>query len=57
MVDLRRLDFLDLRGLHVLIAADRRARGSGGRMLVVRAAEMVVWFMTLVGAGVFSRGW
>jgi anti-sigma B factor antagonist len=41
VLDLRGVTFIDSTGLRTLIAADERARSSGGRLLVVRGAEAV----------------
>ena len=41
IIDLRTLRFLDSTGLHFLVDADARARGRGGRLLVVRGPEAV----------------
>ena len=35
VLDLRSLDFIDSSGLRVVLEAERRARGEGGRLLVV----------------------
>ena len=49
VLDLRELDFIDSSGGHLLIAADRRIRRSGGRLLVVRPSGEVAWLMRLMG--------
>lgn len=50
VVDLRSLEFIDSSGARLLLAAHRRVRGTGGRMLVVRGPEEVEWFLGLIGA-------
>lgn len=49
VLDLRELDFIDSSGGHLLIAADRRIRRSGGRLLVVHPSGEVAWLMRLMG--------
>jgi anti-sigma B factor antagonist len=41
VIDLRALRFMDSTGLHFLLGAETRARGRGGRLLVVRGPEAV----------------
>jgi|NGEPerStandDraft_8_1074529.scaffolds.fasta_scaffold78701_1 anti-sigma B factor antagonist len=49
VLDLRRLDFMDSSGGHVMLAADRRARASGGRLAVVRGAAKFDRLLDLMG--------
>jgi anti-anti-sigma factor len=49
VLDLRDLDFIDIGGGHYLIAADRRIRRAGGRLLVIGGTGEVAWLMELVG--------
>ena len=49
LLDLRGLDFVDSSGAHLLLAADRRIRAAGGRLVVVRGSDEVDWFFKLVG--------
>jgi anti-anti-sigma factor len=41
ILDLRRLEFIDSSGLHLIIAAHTRIREAGGRLVIVRAPELV----------------
>ena len=49
VLDLRGLDFVDSSGAHLLLAAQRRIRDAGGRLVIVRGPDEVDWFFTLVG--------
>lgn len=49
ILDLRELEFVDSSGGHLLVAADRRIRAAGGRLVVVRGPGEVDWFFRLVG--------
>jgi anti-sigma B factor antagonist len=49
LVDLRALQFIDSSGARLLVAAHRRIRGAGGRMLVVRGPAEIDWFFALIG--------
>ena len=49
VLDLRELDFIDSSGAHLLIAADRRFRRSGGRLRVINGSGEVAWLLQLVG--------
>ena len=40
-LDLRELEFIDSTGLHMLIQADKRARASGGRVMIVQGTPQV----------------
>ena len=48
VLDLRRLEFIDASGAHLILAADRRIRGAGGRLIVVRGNAEVDWFFALM---------
>lgn len=48
VLDLRSLEFIDSSGAGLILAADRRAREAGGRLVVVQGPE-VAWFLTLTG--------
>ena len=52
VVDLRRLSFLDCGGIRVILAAHRRARRAGGRLVVVRGPVDVERLIELVGLDV-----
>ncbi len=41
VLDLRELEFIDSTGLHMLIQADKRARASGGRVMIVQGTPQV----------------
>lgn len=41
LVDLRRLRFIDSTGLHMILAADRRVREAGERLVLVRGPHVV----------------
>lgn len=49
VLDLRELEFVDLSGAYLLLAADRRIRRAGGRLVVVRGNAEVEWFLALIG--------
>lgn len=49
VLDLRELEFIDSSGAHLLLAADRRIRRAGGRLVVVRGGADVEWFFALIG--------
>jgi anti-sigma B factor antagonist len=49
VLDLRALAFIDSSGAHLLLAADRRIRRAGGRLVVVRGGDQVEWFFALIG--------
>jgi anti-sigma B factor antagonist len=49
VLDLRALEFIDSSGAHLLLAADRRIRAAGGRLVVVRGGPEVEWFFALIG--------
>ena len=48
VLDLRALWFMDCRGAHLVVAADRRARLAGGRLVVVRGPAETDWFFGLL---------
>lgn len=49
VLDLRALEFIDSTGAHLVLAAARRIRQAGGRLVVVRGGEQVEWFLALIG--------
>jgi anti-anti-sigma factor len=49
VLDLRAVEFFDGSAAAVVLAADRRIRGSGGRLLVVRGPAEVDWVFELIG--------
>ncbi|MDP9346795.1 MAG: STAS domain-containing protein [Actinomycetota bacterium] len=49
VLDLRELQFIDSSGAQLILAADRRIRWSGGRLIVVRGPAEIDWFLALVG--------
>jgi len=49
VLDLRALELIDSAGVHLVLAADRRIRQAGGRLVVVRGGEQVEWFFALIG--------
>jgi anti-anti-sigma factor len=49
VLDLRALEFIDSTGAHLVLAAARRIRQAGGRLVVVRGGEQVEWFFALIG--------
>jgi anti-anti-sigma factor len=49
IVDLRRLEFMDSTGLHVLLQAHQRMHDSGRRLALVRAPEHVQRLFDLTG--------
>jgi anti-sigma B factor antagonist len=49
VLDLRALEFIDSSGAHLVLAAARRMRQAGGRLVVVRGGEQVEWFFALIG--------
>ena len=48
-LDLRRLEFMDCRGMHVVEAAAARARESGGRLVIVGGPPQVQRLFALTG--------
>ena len=50
LLDLRKLTFMDVRGMRALLAADARARGRGGELAVLNAPRVVRRLLGLVGA-------
>ncbi len=49
VLDLSELQFIDSSGARLILAADRRLRWSGGRLVVVRGSEDVDWLLDLLG--------
>lgn len=49
VVDLRLVEFVDSSVAALLVAADRRVRRAGGRLVVVRGPAEVEWFFALIG--------
>jgi anti-anti-sigma factor len=49
ILDLRELEFTDSSGAHLILAADRRIRRAGGRLVVVRGGAEVEWLFALIG--------
>jgi len=49
VLDLRGLEFMDLSAAHLLLAADRRLRRAGGRLVVVRGTAEIESHLALVG--------
>jgi anti-anti-sigma factor len=49
VLDLRAVDFFDCSAAALVLAADRRIRASGGRLLVVRGPAEVDWVFELIG--------
>lgn len=43
------LEFTDSHGAHLILAADRRIRRAGGRLVVVRGGAEVEWLFALIG--------
>lgn len=54
-VDLRRLEFMDSTGLHLLVTAQQRAHDAGRRFVVVRGGEQIQRLLTLSGVGDLLR--
>jgi anti-sigma B factor antagonist len=49
VIDLRRVEFMDSTGLHVLVQAQQRAQDSGRRFAVIRGGEQVQRLLNLTG--------
>jgi len=49
VLDLRRLEFIDLCAARQLLFVDRRIRYEGGRLVVVRGSAEVHWVFALIG--------
>ena len=49
-LDLRELEFMDSMGVHIILAADRRVRGAGGQLVIVRGPAQVDRLFALTGA-------
>ena len=50
ILDLSGLDFIDSRGLAMILALDRRLRASGGRLTIVRGPDAVNRIFEITGA-------
>lgn len=48
VLDLRELDFIDTAGAQMIVAANQRARGTGGRLRVVRGFGLA-WYLQISG--------
>jgi anti-anti-sigma factor len=51
VVDLRKLEFMDSTGLHLLVTAQQRAHEAGRRFAVVRGGEHIQRLFSLSGVG------
>ncbi len=51
VVDLRKLEFMDSTGLHLLVTAQERARDAGRRFALVRGGEHIQRLFSLSGIG------
>lgn len=51
VVDLRKLEFMDSTGLHLLVTAQQRAHDAGRRFAVVRGGEHIQRLFSLSGIG------
>lgn len=49
VLDLRDLEFMDSSGARLILAADRRIRRAGGRLVTVRGPAELDWFFALLG--------
>jgi len=49
VLDLRGLEFMDLSAAHLLLAADRRLRRAGGRLVLVCGTAEIGSYLALVG--------
>jgi anti-anti-sigma factor len=49
LIDLRRVEFMDSTGLHVLVQAQQRAQDSGQRFALIRGGEQVQRLLDLTG--------
>ncbi len=49
VLDLRAREFMDSTGAHLILAADRRIRRAGGRLVIVRGPAELDWFFALIG--------
>jgi anti-anti-sigma factor len=49
VVDLRKLEFIDSSGAHLIVDTDRRIRRAGGRLIVVRGPWEIDWLFVLLG--------
>jgi anti-anti-sigma factor len=51
IIDLRRLEFMDSTGLHLLVQAQQQAEESGRRLALVRGGDQVQRLLDLSGVG------
>jgi anti-anti-sigma factor len=51
VVDLRKLEFMDSTGLHLLVTAQERARAAGRRFALIRGVEHIQRLFALSGIG------
>lgn len=51
VVDLRRLEFMDSTGLHLLVSAQQRAHDGGRRFALIRGGEHIQRLFSLSGIG------
>lgn len=51
ILDLRELEFMDSSGAHLMLAADRRIRRSGGRLVILRGPAELDRLLALTGFG------
>lgn len=49
LLDLSRLDFMDSSGVQLILKADARARGSGGRLAVLTGSGVPLRVLTVLG--------
>jgi anti-anti-sigma factor len=49
VLDLRELSFMDSSGLHLIVAATRRQREAGGRLVLVRGPHQIDRIFSLTG--------
>jgi anti-sigma B factor antagonist len=49
VLDLRKLEFLDSSGAHLIMEAHRRIRCAGGRLITVGGTSDIGWLLTLLG--------
>ena len=49
VLDLRKLEFLDSSGAHLIMDAHSRIRRAGGRLITVGGASDIGWLLTLMG--------
>ena len=49
VLDLRKLEFIDSTGAHLMVHAHRRIHAAGGRLITVRGTAEVEWLLALTG--------